>query len=189
VEVQCEEVSHIPREEVPPSTVQTGSGKIHPLTSYGITGLPLVATRASAVLVCIAESASHAVITAWRYRREDQLTHSSGGKDSGVYTAIRSLSSKDQSGCDNSYNRSRTDPEPAELSPTQIMTKRTASCYPSADEINALPEKFRQYIHDLETRCDKSGDVQTLAILREDRDALLKRVEELEAEVSRLRST
>jgi hypothetical protein len=32
---------------------------------------------------------------------------------------------------------------------------RTASCYPSPDEINALPEKFRRYIHDLETRCDK----------------------------------
>ena len=26
---------------------------------------------------------------------------------------------------------------------------RTAKCYPSAEEINALPEKFRQYIHDL----------------------------------------
>jgi hypothetical protein len=63
---------------------------------------------------------------------------------------------------------------------------RTAACYPSADEINALPEKFRLYIHDLETRCDKSGDVQTIALLREDRDALQKRVEELEAEISRL---
>jgi BMFP domain-containing protein YqiC len=65
---------------------------------------------------------------------------------------------------------------------------RTASCYPSAEEINALPEKFRQYIHDLVSRCDKSGDVQTIAILREDRDALQKRVEELEAELSRLRT-
>jgi hypothetical protein len=64
--------------------------------------------------------------------------------------------------------------------------KRTAKCYPSADEINALPEKFRLYIHDLETRCDKSGDVQTIALLREDRDALQKRVEELEAELGRL---
>ena len=51
-------------------------------------------------------------------------------------------------------------------------TKRAASIYPTVDEINALPEKFRLYIHDLETRCDKSGDVQTIAILREDRDAL-----------------
>jgi hypothetical protein len=51
--------------------------------------------------------------------------------------------------------------------------KRTASIYPTVEEINALPEKFRRYIHDLETRCDKSGDVQTIAILREDRDACL----------------
>jgi hypothetical protein len=67
--------------------------------------------------------------------------------------------------------------------------KRTASIYPSVDEINAMPEKFRQYIHDLETRCDKSGDVQTIALLREDRDALQRRVEELEAEIDRLKST
>ncbi len=33
----------------------------------------------------------------------------------------------------------------------------------SADEINAIPEKFRQYIHDLETRWDKSLDVQTIS--------------------------
>ena len=67
-------------------------------------------------------------------------------------------------------------------------TERTASIYPSADEINALPEKVRQYIHDLVTRCDKSGDVQTIAILREDRDALQRRVEELEAELKQMRS-
>jgi hypothetical protein len=70
----------------------------------------------------------------------------------------------------------------------QTRVKRTASCYPSPDEINALPETFRRYIHDLETRRDKSGDVQTIALLREDRDALHRRVEELEAEVSRLRA-
>ena len=65
-----------------------------------------------------------------------------------------------------------------------METKRTASIYPTVDEINALPEKFRQYIHDLATRCDKSGDVQTIAILREDRDALQRRVEELEARIA-----
>ena len=62
--------------------------------------------------------------------------------------------------------------------------KRTASVYPTVDEINALPERFRRYIHDLVTRCDKSGDVQTIAILREDRDALHRRVEELEARIA-----
>lgn len=61
---------------------------------------------------------------------------------------------------------------------------RSASCYPSADEINALPEKFRPYIHDLATRCDKSGDVQTIALLREDREALQKQVEELQAQLA-----
>jgi hypothetical protein len=69
-----------------------------------------------------------------------------------------------------------------------METKRSASIYPTVDEINALPEKFRQYIHDLVARCDKSGDVQTIAILREDRDALQRRVEELEAELKRTRS-
>ena len=61
-----------------------------------------------------------------------------------------------------------------------MKTKRAASIYPTVDEINALPEKFLQYIHDLETRCDKSGDVQTIALLKEDREALQRRVEELE---------
>ena len=29
-----------------------------------------------------------------------------------------------------------------------MKPSRTASIYPTVDEINALPEKFRQYIHD-----------------------------------------
>ena len=64
-----------------------------------------------------------------------------------------------------------------------MKTKRAASICPTVDEINALPEKFRHYIRDLETRCDKSGDLQTIAILREDRDALQRRVEDLEARI------
>jgi hypothetical protein len=60
-----------------------------------------------------------------------------------------------------------------------MKTKRAASIYPTVDEINALPEKFRQYIHDLE-----GGDVHTIAVLREDRDALQRRVEELEARIA-----
>jgi hypothetical protein len=64
-----------------------------------------------------------------------------------------------------------------------MKPSRTASIYPTADEINALPEKFRKYIHDIETRCDRTGDVQTIALLREDRDALQRRVEELEAQI------
>jgi hypothetical protein len=40
-------------------------------------------------------------------------------------------------------------------------------------EINALPDRVRYYIHDIETRCDPSGDVQTIASLTEQRDGLL----------------
>lgn len=76
----------------------------------------------------------------------------------------------------------------AVLSGVQMKTPRISSIYPTADEINALPEKFRRYIHDLISRCDKSGDVQTIAILREDRDALLRQVEELTMELDRLRA-
>ncbi len=65
---------------------------------------------------------------------------------------------------------------------------RTASIYPTVDEINALPEKFRLYIHDLETRCDKSGDVQTIALLKEDREALAREVEELKAQLQSARA-
>jgi len=48
------------------------------------------------------------------------------------------------------------------------------------DEINALPERVRKYIHDLETRCDPAGEVQERWSLREQRDALVVRVRELE---------
>lgn len=37
----------------------------------------------------------------------------------------------------------------------------------TAEEVNALPDKFRLYIHDLETRCDPAGDVRTITILRD----------------------
>lgn len=50
----------------------------------------------------------------------------------------------------------------------------------NAAEINALPQRLRNYIHDLETRCDPSGDVQTIAILRD-------QVNELQAEVNELK--
>jgi hypothetical protein len=41
-----------------------------------------------------------------------------------------------------------------------------------AAEINALPNRVRGYIHDLETRYDPSGDVRSLACARENIEAL-----------------
>ena len=45
---------------------------------------------------------------------------------------------------------------------------------PTAANVNALPEPLRRYIHDLETRCDPGGDVQTMAALRENVAGLSK---------------
>lgn len=53
---------------------------------------------------------------------------------------------------------------------------------PTPENVNALPGPVRRYVHDLETRCDPSGDVQTIASLREQVAGLTARVRELEAE-------
>lgn len=37
---------------------------------------------------------------------------------------------------------------------------------PTAENVNALPDPVRQYVHDLETRCDPAGDVRELAVCR-----------------------
>ena len=57
----------------------------------------------------------------------------------------------------------------------------------TAEEINALPERVRRYIHDLVTRCDPAGEVQERWSLREQRDGLVAKVRELEKELANLR--
>jgi hypothetical protein len=47
-------------------------------------------------------------------------------------------------------------------------------------EINGLPDKLRSYIHDLASRFDPAGDVAEIASLREQRDALVLKLRELE---------
>lgn len=66
---------------------------------------------------------------------------------------------------------------------------RTRSAYPAqpppasllAAEINALPERVRRFVHDLETRADPAGDVREAHVARETANALAVRVAELEA--------
>jgi hypothetical protein len=53
----------------------------------------------------------------------------------------------------------------------------------SPGEFNALPEKLRRYIHDIETRLDPAGNVKEIASLTEQRDALVALVRELKAEL------
>jgi hypothetical protein len=48
----------------------------------------------------------------------------------------------------------------------------------SADEINALPDRIRKYIHDLERRADPADDVQLIAELREQVARLTRLLEE-----------
>lgn len=47
----------------------------------------------------------------------------------------------------------------------------------TAEEINALPDRVRSYIHDLETRADPAGDVRELFRLREENASLRTEVE------------
>ena len=55
-------------------------------------------------------------------------------------------------------------------------------------EVNALPEPVRTYVFDLETRCDPSGDVQRIASLTEQRDALVILLQERDATIADLRA-
>ena len=43
---------------------------------------------------------------------------------------------------------------------------------PTAANVNALPERLRRYIHDIETRCDPAGDIRELTIARDTCKAL-----------------
>lgn len=54
----------------------------------------------------------------------------------------------------------------------------------TSDEINALPERVRKYVHDLVTRYEPAGEVQERWSLREQRDGLVARVRELEAQLA-----
>jgi len=47
---------------------------------------------------------------------------------------------------------------------------------PTAENINALPEPIRRYVHGLEARCDPAGDVRTIAVQRDNIDALVARL-------------
>jgi hypothetical protein len=80
--------------------------------------------------------------------------------------------------------------QPHEAHPTMTSIARAQRPidYPTRDEINALPDRFRRYIHDLAIRTDKTDELRTIVHLQDDREALQQRVEELEAELADLRT-
>jgi hypothetical protein len=49
------------------------------------------------------------------------------------------------------------------------------------------PKGCSKFIHDLETRCDPGGEVATNILLRDQRDALVKLLEEKKSEIEALR--
>jgi hypothetical protein len=59
---------------------------------------------------------------------------------------------------------------------------------PTPANVNALPERIRRYILDLETRCDPAGDVQTMALQGDTIRGLDVKVRELEAELALTRA-
>lgn len=48
---------------------------------------------------------------------------------------------------------------------------------PTPENINGLPPPLQDYIHELEARADPAGDVQTIALLKDQVEALQKRSE------------
>jgi hypothetical protein len=44
------------------------------------------------------------------------------------------------------------------------------------EEINALPERVRTYIHDLETRCDPAGDLRALRLAQDENRMLREKL-------------
>jgi hypothetical protein len=58
---------------------------------------------------------------------------------------------------------------------------------PTAENINALPEPLRRYIHGLETRCDPAGDLAARICAEDNAAALAVKAQRLEAENRELR--
>jgi uncharacterized coiled-coil protein SlyX len=54
------------------------------------------------------------------------------------------------------------------------------------DLINALPKPLRDFIHDLQTRTDPAGDVQTIASLKDQVAQMQKQIQVLKAKIRRL---
>ena len=74
------------------------------------------------------------------------------------------------------YDFSKLKPAPANRRPKITLI----------DLINTLPKPLRDFIHDLQTRANPAGDVQTIASLKDQVAALLKQIQLLKAKIRRL---
>lgn len=60
---------------------------------------------------------------------------------------------------------------------------------PTAENVNALPDPLRLYIHELETVCDPAGDVRKLHLLKKENEILCWECERLSRSVKRQQGT
>ena len=58
---------------------------------------------------------------------------------------------------------------------------------PTVEQINALPEGIRAFVHDLETRCDPAGDVAALTLIRDQNTQLKSAHDKLKAKLADIR--
>src|SRR5262245_14748162 len=74
-----------------------------------------------------------------------------------------------------------------EIDATEAAVAGGEGWLPTAENVNALPEGIRRYVHDLETRCDPAHDVQKMALQADTIRGLDAKVRELEAQLVAVR--
>src|SRR5262247_2432234 len=72
---------------------------------------------------------------------------------------------------------------------TEAAIAGGAGWLPTPENVNALPDGIRSFVHDLQTRCDPAGDVQKMALQADTIRGLDAKVRELEADLAVFRRT
>ena len=71
-----------------------------------------------------------------------------------------------------------------EIDAAEIPVEGGLGWFPTAENVNALPEGIRGYVHDFETRCDPAHDIQRMARQADTIRALHAKVEELKVDLA-----
>jgi len=74
-----------------------------------------------------------------------------------------------------------------EIDAAEIPVEGGLGRLPTPENVNALPDGIRGYVHDLETRCDPAHDVQRIARQADTIRALQAKVEELRVKLAAAR--
>jgi len=74
-----------------------------------------------------------------------------------------------------------------EIDATEAPVARGDGLLRTAENVNALPEGIRRYVHDLERRYDPAHDAQTITLQADTIRGLDAKVRELETEIASVR--